>query len=248
MDDWRVSPPARPASTRVDGFAAAKKARKANAATGINPAKLRRLKNADCAVCFVFIWLTYGRGAGVGRGRGVSAGLGVGEGLGVKVAVAVGVALGVAVGVALAVVVGLAVGVVVGVGVGPDCAQYLPPVFKSLPGSLYPPQTIISVPVQTAVCASRPTGAVVAFVGLQVSALRLYLPPVFKKVGIPPQTIISVPVHTAVWESRVMGALVVLVGIQLFVPGLSLPPVLKKVPMKSVPPQTIISLPVQTAV
>ena len=69
--------------------------------------------------CVLFSYeLSYGRGAGVGRGRGVSAGLGVGEGLGVEVGVAVGVAVAVAVGVA------------VGVGVGPDCAQYLPPVFK----------------------------------------------------------------------------------------------------------------------
>ena len=46
----------------------------------------------------------------------------------------------------------VAVGVAVGVGVGvkPVCVQYLPPVFKE-PVSLYPPQTIISLPVQTAV-------------------------------------------------------------------------------------------------
>ena len=115
MNAWRVTPPARPASTRVDGFAAAKKARKASAAIGINPVKARRLKNlpsprlrragADCAVCFVFIGLSYGRGAGVGRGRGVSAGLGVE--VGVAVVVAVAVALGVAVGVTVAVDVGV---------------------------------------------------------------------------------------------------------------------------------------------
>ena len=136
--------------------------------------------------------------AGLMVGVGVAVGTGVAVAVEVAVGVAEGVALGVAVGVTLAVVVGVAVGVVVGVGVGPDCAQYLPPVFKSLPGSLYPPQIIISVPVQTAACASRPMGAVVVFVGLQVSALGLYLPPVIKKVGLPPQTIISVAVHTAV--------------------------------------------------
>jgi len=75
-----------------------------------------------------------GRGAGVGRCFGVGASLGVGVGLGVGVTVAVGVAVAVA----------LAVGV--GVAVGPDCAQYLPPVFEP-----EPPQTIISLPVQTAV-------------------------------------------------------------------------------------------------
>lgn len=38
------------------------------------------------------------------------------------------------------------VGVGVGVGVGPDFAQYLPPLLAP------PPQTIISLPAQTAVC------------------------------------------------------------------------------------------------
>jgi hypothetical protein len=54
------------------------------------------------------------------------------------------------VAVAVAVAVGLAVAVAVGVGGGPDCAQYLPPVFKMLVPS-YPPQTIISLPLQIAV-------------------------------------------------------------------------------------------------
>src|SRR4029077_7616041 len=98
----------------------------------------------------------YGRGAGVGRGLGV----GVGLGLGVDVTVAVDV--GVAVGVA----------VVVGVGLGAvNCAQYLPPVFKSLKS--VPPQTIISLPVHTAVCCSRPLGAPVVLVAVQVSMLAL---------------------------------------------------------------------------
>ena len=70
----------------------------------------------------------------------MGANLGVGEGLAVVVAVAV------AVGVAVAVEVGVAV------GVGPDWAQYRPPVFKKNgPLSLSPPQTIISLPLQTAV-------------------------------------------------------------------------------------------------
>jgi hypothetical protein len=65
----------------------------------------------------------------------------------------------------VAVVVGVAVGVgvavTVGVGVGePDCEQYLPPVCTDrvtskteieLPVSFCPPQTIISLPVHTAV-------------------------------------------------------------------------------------------------
>ena len=77
-----------------------------------------------------------GRGFGFGRGRGV------GEGRGVAVALAVAVA--VAVGVGVAVAVGVTIGV--GVGVGPDCAQYVPPVFKLTKS----PQTIISPPVHTA--------------------------------------------------------------------------------------------------
>jgi hypothetical protein len=57
-------------------------------------------------------------------------------------------------GVAVAVAVGVAVGVEVGVGVGVGlgaAAQYLPPVLKKSVLSP-PPQTIISLPVQTAVC------------------------------------------------------------------------------------------------
>ena len=45
---------------------------------------------------------------------------------------------------------GVGAGLGLGVGVGADCAQYLPPVLK-LVASLVPPQTIISLPVQTAV-------------------------------------------------------------------------------------------------
>jgi hypothetical protein len=86
--------------------------------------------------------LRYGRGAGVGRVRGVGPTLGVGVALGVGVGVGVGVT--VAVAVAVAVAVGVAVGVEVGVGA---TAQYLPPVLETP----VPPQTIISLPVQTAV-------------------------------------------------------------------------------------------------
>jgi len=59
---------------------------------------------------------------------------------------------GVAVGSAVAVGVAVNVAVAVGVGVGPlDCTQYLPPVFKRVKLKVSPPQTIISLPVQTAV-------------------------------------------------------------------------------------------------
>jgi len=102
----------------------------------------------------------------------------------------------VAVAVAVAVGVGLAVAVGVGVGLGPPCTQYLPPVFK-LP---FPPQTIISLPVHTAVCPDRGDGALEVLVAVQLSVLGLYLPPVLKLPALlpPPQVIISLPVHTAV--------------------------------------------------
>ena len=65
-------------------------------------------------------------GKSYGRGAGVGRGLGIGVGL----AVGEGVTVGVAVGLGAA-------------------AQYLPPVFNWV--GLSPPQTIISLPVQTAV-------------------------------------------------------------------------------------------------
>jgi hypothetical protein len=77
---------------------------------------------------------------------------------------------------------------------------YLPPVFKYIE-KLDPPQTIISLPVHTAVCSFRPVGALVVLVAVQLSVPGLYLPPVFKGTKFsssPPQTIISLPLHTAV--------------------------------------------------
>ena len=140
-----------------------------------------------------------------------------------------------------------------GVGVALDCAQYLPPVLKSIQlGAQYlPPQTIISLPVHTAVVNNRPVGTPVVLVAVQLSVPGLYLPPVLKKTPLPsflpPQTIISLPVHTAFGLNRLAGALVVLVAVQLSVLGLYLPPVLKSL-TPFPPPQTIIWLPVQTAV
>jgi hypothetical protein len=71
-----------------------------------------------------------------------------------------------------------------------------------------PPQTIISVPVQTAVWKFRASGALVVLVAVQVFVLGLYLPPVFNPplLPTPPQTIISLPVQTAVWRARASGA------------------------------------------
>jgi hypothetical protein len=57
---------------------------------------------------------------------------------------------------------------------------YLPPVFSQLLTLPDPPQTIISLPVQTAVCSPRATGALVVLVAVQLSVPGLYLPPVFK--------------------------------------------------------------------
>jgi hypothetical protein len=85
----------------------------------------------------LFIDKSYGRGGGVGRLLGDGFILGVGVGLGVDVDVGVAVAVAVAVGVG----VGVELGAV---------AQYLPPVIGKLLASP-PPQTIISLPVQTAV-------------------------------------------------------------------------------------------------
>jgi len=64
-----------------------------------------------------------------------------------------------------------------------------------------PPQTIISLPVQTAAWEIRGAGTFVVLVGVQVSNPGLYLAPVFNGwefSSFPPQTIISLPVHTAV--------------------------------------------------
>ena len=76
---------------------------------------------------------------------------------------------------------------------------YLPPVLTGVV-PFVPPQTIISLPVQTAVWSSRAEGALVVLVAVQLLVLGLYLPPVFRRPlsFCPPQTIISVPVHSAV--------------------------------------------------
>jgi hypothetical protein len=54
--------------------------------------------------------------------------------------------------------------------------------------------------------------------GVQLSVLGLYLPPVFKpfmRSVVPPQTIISLPVHTAVGSIRPSGAFVMLVAVHV---------------------------------
>ena len=106
--------------------------------------------------------------AGVGRGLGVSAGLGVGEGLGVEVGVAVGVAVAVAVGVA------------VGVGVGPDCAQYLPPLFTTADVISSAPNDHFTASPDCRVNVSGSWAHLVVLVAIQLSVPGLYLPPVLK--------------------------------------------------------------------
>lgn len=59
--------------------------------------------------------------------------------------------------------VAVGVGVAVGIGVAPGTV---------------PPQTIISSPVQTAVCCDRGAGALIMLVVVQLFAAGLYLPPV----------------------------------------------------------------------
>jgi hypothetical protein len=57
---------------------------------------------------------------------------------------------------------------------------YLPPVLKKMLGPVNPPQTIISLPVHTAVWWSRLAGALVMLVAVQLSVIGLYRPPVLK--------------------------------------------------------------------
>ena len=148
-------------------------------------------------------------GVDVAVAVGVGVGVGVAEGSGVVVALGAGVSGGVTVGVALGVGVGVAGGVAVGVGdtvgvgdgggvgVASDWAQYFPPLFKKL-FPLYPPQMIISLPVQIAECECR---ALCALMGAQLSVPGLYLPPLFsgrKLLSRPPQISISLPVQIAV--------------------------------------------------
>ena len=56
---------------------------------------------------------------------------------------------------------------------------YLPPVFKEPSKPPYaPPQIIISLPVQTAVCNARAVGAFIVLVRVQLFVAGLYRPPV----------------------------------------------------------------------
>jgi hypothetical protein len=129
---------------------------------------------------------------------------------------------------------------------------YRPPSFVKKRKFVVPPQTIISVPVHTAVCRYLGTGTFApSEVAAQESVTGLYRPPVLTAVpappasGAPPQTIISVPVQTAVGYERPAGTpAAVEVGVHESVEGLYRPPVFT---LLLDPPQTIISVPVHTA-
>ena len=104
--------------------------------------------------------------------------------------------------------------------------SYLPPVLVALPLLSSPPQTIISLPAQTAVCRYRASGALVVLVAAQLSVLGLYLPPVFSSTLVassrPRRSFHCRPKLPCV-RSRASGALVVLVAAQLSVPGSYIP-------------------------
>ena len=78
--------------------------------------------------------------------------------------------------------------------------SYRPPVFRNAENWSMPPQTIISLPVHTALGKSLWVG--VLLITVQLSRFGLYLAPVFRLLCAspenPPHTIISLPVHTAV--------------------------------------------------
>src|SRR5262249_34217362 len=127
-----------------------------------------------------------------------------------------------------------------------ETGSYLPPVSVT-PLAVVPPHTIISDPVQTAVCPERPAGTPVTDVGCQVSLTGSYRPPAPKFWSLP-HTSTWDPVHTAVAPYRGAGELNMAVGVHVSVAGLYRNPVRRRVLVQvSVsPPHTIISLPVHT--
>src|SRR5262245_38469201 len=110
---------------------------------------------------------------------------------------------------------------------------------------------IISLPVQTAVCWSRPEGALLVVTVVQVSFEGLYRPPwliyVPPLLKLPPQTIISAPVHTAECPKPPNVGPVPATAVQRFATGSYRPPLFKG-ELRLFPAQIIISLPVHTAV
>jgi len=76
-------------------------------------------------------------------------------------------------------------------------------------------------PVQTAVCRYLPLGTFVVEVGVQVSVLGSYRPPVLREVlpFEPPQTTMKLPVQRAVCKCLPLGEVPVEVGVQESVTG-----------------------------
>ena len=107
--------------------------------------------------------------------------------------------------------------------------SYRPPVLKSWRSD--PPQTIISLPVQTAVCSARASGALVVLVAVQLSVVGSYLPPVLQMrppLLLRPRRSFHCRSKPRCERIALSGALVVLVAVQLSVPGLYLPPLFKQ--------------------
>jgi hypothetical protein len=115
-----------------------------------------------------------------------------------------------------------------------------------------PPQTNISLPVQTAVWPFRGEGQPSpAEIAIQVSVAGEYRPPVPRECQplsqvYPPQINISAPVQSEVQPQRPGGQPIpVDVGVQVSEDGAYRLPEMSELP--SYPPQTTISVPVQTA-
>ena len=106
-------------------------------------------------------------------------------------------------------------GVGVGVGVVPGgCAQDLPPVVEVK----LPPQMIISLPVQTAVCCSRALGALVVLVAVQAISAGIVSPASVQKHCcryLRPRRSSRCRSKPLCGRYRAAGALVVLVAAQL---------------------------------
>ena len=66
MNARRVTPAARIVSPRVDGFVAARRARKASTTTEKSTVIIRRLQKPAWAVCFFFIGKAKGAAVGLG--------------------------------------------------------------------------------------------------------------------------------------------------------------------------------------
>ena len=113
-----------------------------------------------------------------------------------------------------------------------------------------PPQMIISLPVQTAVCSYRPAGAFVVRSATQVLVPGLYLPPVFNEISRQHRHRTRSFHYQSIRPCEDIAPLVAfveLIAVQVLVRGIVSPACVRN-PVIAPPPHTIISLPVQTAV